>query len=131
MVKVAPSVLSANFAHLKEDIEKIEKGQADWLHYDVMDGHFVPNISFGYSILKDVSKVTNLFLDVHLMISEPQKYCDEFIKSGANLIVFHIEAMENKEETLQLISHIKEQNVQVGISIKPNTPVDAINDYLA
>ena len=65
------------------------------------------------------------------MISEPQKYCDEFIKSGANLIVFHIEAMENKEETLQLISHIKEQNVQVGISIKPNTPVDAINDYLA
>ena len=68
-------------------------------------------------------KLQNLFLDVHLMISEPQKYCDEFIKSGANLIVFHIEAMENKEETLQLISHIKEQNVQVGISIKPNTPL--------
>ena len=90
MVKVAPSLLSANFACLKDDIEKIENGKADWLHYDVMDGHFVPNISFGYSILKDVSKVTNLFLDVHLMISEPQKYVDEFIKSGANLIVFHI-----------------------------------------
>ena len=99
MVKVAPSLLSANFACLKDDIEKIENGKADWLHYDVMDGHFVPNISFGYSILKDVSKVTNLFLDVHLMISDPQKYCDEFIKSGANLIVFHIEAMENKEKT--------------------------------
>ena len=97
MVKVAPSLLSANFACLKDDIEKIENGKADWLHYDVMDGHFVPNISFGYSILKDVSKVTNLFLDVHLMISEPQKYVDEFIKSGANLIVFHIEAIENKE----------------------------------
>ena len=67
MVKVAPSLLSANFACLKDDIEKIENGKADWLHYDVMDGHFVPNISFGYSILKDVSKVTNLFLDVHLM----------------------------------------------------------------
>ena len=116
---------------LKDDIEKIENGKADWLHYDVMDGHFVPNISFGYSILKDVSKVTNLFLDVHLMISEPQKYVDEFIKSGANLIVFHIETMENKEDTLALIHHIKENNVQVGISIKPNTPVDAIQDYLS
>ena len=131
MVKVAPSLLSANFACLKDDIEKIENGKADWLHYDVMDGHFVPNISFGYSVLKDVSKVTNLFLDVHLMISEPQKYVDEFIKSGANLIVFHIETMENKEDTLALIHHIKENNVQVGISIKPNTPVDAIQDYLS
>ncbi len=129
MVKVAPSLLSANFANLKEDIDKIEKGKADWLHYDVMDGHFVPNISFGYSILKDVSKVTNLFLDVHLMITDPLKYVDEFIKSGANLIVFHIEAT-NKEETLQLINHIKENNVQVGISIKPNTPVEAIEEYL-
>ena len=130
MIKVAPSLLSANFACLKDDIEKIENGKADWLHYDVMDGHFVPNISFGYSILKDVSKVTSLFLDVHLMISEPQKYVDEFIKSGANLIVFHIEAMNSKDETLSLIHHIKEQNVQVGISIKPNTSVDEIQDYL-
>lgn len=130
MVKVAPSLLSANFACLKEDIKKVENGKADWLHYDVMDGHFVPNISFGYSILKDVSKVTNLFLDVHLMISEPRKYVDEFIKSGANLIVFHIEAMNSKDETLSLIHHIKEQNVQVGISIKPNTSVDEIQDYL-
>ena len=131
MVKVAPSLLSANFACLKDDIEKIENGKADWIHYDVMDGHFVPNISFGYSILKDVSKVTNLFLDVHLMISEPQKYVNEFIKSGANLIVFHIEAMDNKEDTLVLIHHIKENGVRVGISIKPNTPVDTIQDYLS
>ena len=80
-----------------------------------MDGHFVPNISFGYSILKDVSKVTNLFLDVHLMISEPQKYVDEFIKSGANLIVFHIETMENKEDTLALIHHIKEEKIIITI----------------
>ena len=117
MIKVAPSLLSANFACLKDDIEKIENGKADWLHYDVMDGHFVPNISFGYSILKDVSKVTNLFLDVHLMISEPQKYVDEFIKSGANLIVFHIEAMENKEDTLALIHHIKENNAHYLIEV--------------
>ena len=131
MVKVAPSLLSANFTCLKDDIEKIENGKADWLHYDVMDGHFVPNISFGYSILEDVSKVTNLFLDVHLMISEPQKYVNEFIKSGANLIVFHIEAMDNKEDTLVLIHHIKENGVRVGISIKLNTPVDTIQDYLS
>ena len=131
MVKVAPSLLSANFTCLKDDIEKVENGKADWLHYDVMDGHFVPNISFGYSILEDVSKVTNLFLDVHLMISEPQKYVNEFIKSGANLIVFHIEAMENKEDTLALIHHIKENGVRVGISIKPNTPVDTTQDYLS
>ena len=93
MVKVAPSLLSANFACLKDDIEKIENGKADWLHYDVMDGHFVPNISFGYSILKDVSKVTNLFLDVHLMISEPQKYVDEFIKSGFRESVYKREEL--------------------------------------
>ena len=131
MIKLAPSILSADFARLLEDVKKVEKAGCEYLHIDVMDGHFVPNISFGYSILKDVSKVTNLFLDVHLMISEPQKYVDEFIKSGANLIVFHIEAMENKEDTLALIHHIKENNVQVGISIKPNTPVDAIQDYLS
>ena len=78
------------------DIEKIENGKADWLHYDDMDGHFVPNISFGYSVLKDVSKVTNLFLDVHLMISEPQKYVDEFMKSGANLIGLLVLLSTNK-----------------------------------
>ena len=120
MIKVAPSLLSANFACLKDDIEKIENGKADWLHYDVMDGHFVPNISFGYSILKDVSKVTNLFLDVHLMISEPQKYVDEFIKSGANLIVFHIEAMENKEDTLALIQdYLSLLDVVLVMSVEP------------
>ena len=131
MIKLAPSILSADFARLLEDVKKVEKAGCEYLHIDVMDGHFVPNISFGYSILKDVSKVTNLFLDVHLMISEPQKYVNEFIKSGANLIVFHIEAMDNKEDTLVLIHHIKENGVRVGISIKPNTPVDAIQDYLS
>lgn len=90
MVKVAPSVLSANFAELKKDLDSIQKYGADWIHYDVMDGHFVPNISFGYSILADVKKVSDLYLDVHLMISDPKKYVDEFIKSGADLITFHI-----------------------------------------
>ena len=130
MVKVAPSVLSANFAELKKDLDSIQKYGADWIHYDVMDGHFGPNISFGYSILKDVSKVTNLFLDVHLMISDPKKYVDEFIKAGADLITFHIEAMESEEKTRELIEYIHQHNKHVGISIKPATPVSAIEKYL-
>lgn len=130
MVKVAPSVLSANFAELKRDLDEIKKCGADWIHYDVMDGHFVPNISFGYSILKDVSKVTDLYLDVHLMISEPMKYVDEFINANASLITFHIESMENEEKTRELIQYIHDKGVDVGISIKPATPVKEIEKYL-
>lgn len=130
MVKVAPSVLSANFAELKKDLDSIKECNADWIHYDVMDGHFVPNISFGYSILKDVSKVTDMYLDVHLMISDPYKYAKNFIDANASLIVFHIEAVEKEEDVLNLIHFIKEHNVEVGISIKPATPVSAIEKYL-
>ena len=130
MVKVAPSVLSANFAELKKDLDSIQKYGADWIHYDVMDGHFVPNISFGYSILADVKKVSDLYLDVHLMISDPKKYVDEFIKAGADLITFHIEAMESEEKTRELIAYIHQHNKHVGISIKPATPVSAIEKYL-
>lgn len=130
MVKVAPSVLSANFAELKKDLDSIQKYGADWIHYDVMDGHFVPNISFGYSILADVKKVSDLYLDVHLMISDPKKYVDEFIKSGADLITFHIEAMESEEKTRELIAYIHQHNKHVGISIKPATPVSTIEKYL-
>lgn len=131
MVKIAPSLLSANFACLKDEIDEIKKADADWIHYDVMDGHFVPNISFGYSILKDVSKVTDMFLDVHLMISDPLKYVDHFIDSGASLIVFHKEAMENEEDTKVLINHIKAKGIQAGISIKPATQVEEIIPYLS
>lgn len=127
MVKIAPSLLSANFAYLKEEIDKIKA--AEWIHYDVMDGHFVPNISFGYSILNDISKVTDMYLDVHLMISDPAKYVDNFIKSNASLIVFHYEAVaENKID--ELIDYIKSHNVDVGIAIKPNTPVSVLKPFL-
>ncbi|WP_278461961.1 ribulose-phosphate 3-epimerase [Thomasclavelia spiroformis] len=128
MVKIAPSLLSANFACLKQEIDKIEA--AEWIHYDVMDGHFVPNISFGYSILKDISKVTDKYLDVHLMINDPFKYVDNFIASNASLIVFHYEAVE-KNEIDKLIKHIKNNNVDVGIAIKPDTCQDVLKPFLS
>ncbi|MFQ7174733.1 MAG: ribulose-phosphate 3-epimerase [Thomasclavelia ramosa] len=128
MVKIAPSLLSANFACLKQEIDKIEA--AEWIHYDVMDGHFVPIISFGYSILKDISKVTDKYLDVHLMISDPFKYVDNFIASNASLIVFHYEAVEENEID-KLIKHIKNNNVDVGIAIKPDTCQDVLKPFLS
>ena len=128
MVKIAPSLLSANFACLKQEIDKIEA--AEWIHYDVMDGHFVPNISFGYSILKDISKVTDKYLDVHLMISDPFKYVDNFIASNASLIVFHYETVEENEID-KLIKHIKNNNVDVGIAIKPDTCQDVLKPFLS
>lgn len=127
MVKIAPSLLSADFACLKDEIDMIKAAQ--WIHYDVMDGHFVPNISFGYSILKDVSKITDMYLDVHLMISEPSKYINNFIDSNASLIVFHYEAVGN-DEINDLIDYIKSHNVDVGIAIKPDTAIEVLMPYL-
>ena len=131
MVKIAPSLLAANFANLQEEIQKVTQGGAHWLHYDVMDGHFVPNISFGYSILKDIKAITNLYLDVHLMISEPKKYVDEFIDSGASLVVFHLEAMDDEKATNELLQYIKSKGRDVGLSIKPTTPVELLIPFLS
>lgn len=128
---ISPSVLSANFADLKTEIKKIEEGGAAWLHYDVMDGHFVPNISFGYSILSDVKKVTDLFLDVHLMISDPLKYLEEFVKAGADLITFHYESYGSLEQAKEMIAKIKDKGIKAGISIKPDTSINEIESLLS
>lgn len=129
-VEVSPSILSANFLNLEKDILDVYKGGAKYLHFDVMDGHFVPNISFGSVILKQISKAHLLINDVHLMITDPDKYLLDFINSGADIITFHYEALKSDDEIFALINRIKSYKVKVGISIKPNTNVDAIAKFL-
>ena len=128
MIKVAPSILSANFNELYNEVKSVES--ADYLHIDVMDGHFVPNISLGACVYKNLKNKVDLVLDVHLMISDPRKYAIDFIKAGADILTFHYEAVNTKEEVLELIDFIHQNNVKVGISIKPGTDVKVLGEYL-
>ena len=127
MILVSPSILSADFANLQRDIKRVEP-YVSWLHIDVMDGHFVPNISIGVPVVKSIRKITNLFLDTHLMIENPIKYVDAFSDAGSDLITFHYEAI--KDKTIETIEKIKSRNVKAGLSIKPKTSVDEIKDYI-
>ncbi|EJL21609.1 ribulose-phosphate 3-epimerase [Brevibacillus sp. BC25] len=128
MVKIAPSILSADFARLGEEILDVEKGGADWIHVDVMDGHFVPNITIGPLIVEAIRPVTKLPLDVHLMIEEPDRYIPQFSKSGADWITVHQEACRHLHRTLHLI---KEQGVKAGVVLNPATPISTIEPVLA
>ncbi len=127
MTILAPSMLSADFKELGKEIQAIEENGAKYLHFDVMDGIFVPSISFGMPVLKSIRSGTNLVCDVHLMITEPIRYVEDFAKAGADLITIHLEACEDVDAT---IAKIKECGCKVGISIKPNTPVSALQPYL-
>lgn len=127
-VLIAPSILSADFADLKNEIKIVEEAGADWLHIDVMDGRFVPNITIGIPVVKAIRKVTKMPLDVHLMIVEPLKYVNDFADAGADIITAHVEACGN--DALKTIETIKQKNVKAGISIKPNTPVKEIENLL-
>lgn len=126
---ISPSILSADFANLERDIKKVENAGADWIHVDVMDGHFVPNITIGAPVVKSLRPVTNLTLDVHLMIENPEKYIEDFIKAGADIITFHYEAVL-PENISDLIKKIKEKGVKAGLSIKPKTSPEDILKYL-
>lgn len=125
---LSPSILSADFGILAEQIKKAENAGAEWLHIDVMDGHFVPNISFAMPVIKSIRKYTDMFFDVHLMIDKPERYIEEFIKSGADGVTFHIEATEKPRECIELI---RKYNKLVGISLNPNTDVSAIEEYFS
>ena len=122
MIKLAPSILSADFVNLQRDIDALAKAGADYVHVDVMDGAFVPNITIGMPVVAAIRRITDLPLDVHLMIDRPVRYVEEFCKAGADIVTIHVEA-----DTLE---HIRQAGVRAAISVKPKTPAEAVAPYL-
>jgi len=126
-VKIAPSILSADFGNLQRDFEMINNSKADWFHVDVMDGEFVPNISFGFPVMKTLKKHANKILDVHLMIVQPDRYIKEFAAAGADILTLHYEACTHLHRSIQAI---KAEGMKAGVALNPHTPVDLLKDVL-
>lgn len=124
---ISPSILSADFANLERDMKRVEDAGADWIHVDVMDGHFVPNITIGVPVVKSIKKVSNIPLDVHLMIENPEKYIQPFAQAGSDILTFHYEAVKDVSSVVNII---KSYGVKAGMSIKPKTPAEEILEFL-
>ncbi len=129
MTKLAPSLLSADFANLQRDMEQAKENGCEWLHFDVMDGMFVPNISMGIPVLKSIRKATDLTLDVHLMVERPIRYVEQFVKAGADWLTIHVEA-DTEENTLAALDQIHALGCKAAVSVKPKTPAEAVKPFL-